>query len=234
MSCIFVIWKLTQVPLSPCRLACDNFQPPFGQSWFTRSARAASLQWYIFSSQLIILTSLKDESGKILKRLLALSSLEIGIDANRKKKRRLHLLIGPLVKFSMQEQQQLKTCWYLPTIFVAISQEIPPPSIRPFQTQNWLFWGWKNTTASYRFNSPFWLEGPIADPKGTQKIIHYFMCESNKSKPDQSTTILGFSLHVNQWKHPMPEAEFLWKVNRLGTAICFVTKDIYLCRMHFL
>lgn len=87
MSCIFVIWKLTQVPLSPCRLACDNFQPPFGQSWFTRSARAASLQWYIFSSQLIILTSLKDESGKILKRLLALSSLEIGIDANRKKKK---------------------------------------------------------------------------------------------------------------------------------------------------
>ena len=51
-----------------------------------RSARAASLQGCIFSSQLIILTSLKDESGKILKRLLALSSLEIGIDANQKKK----------------------------------------------------------------------------------------------------------------------------------------------------
>jgi len=37
---------------------------------------------YFFSSQLIILTSLKDESGKtgkILKGLLALSSLELGI-----------------------------------------------------------------------------------------------------------------------------------------------------------
>ena len=226
MSCIFVIWKITQVPLSPCRLACDNFQPPFGQSWFTRSARAASLQWCIFCSQLIILTSLKDESGKILKKALCFEQF-----GNRnwcKPKKKLNLLIGPLVKFSMQEQQKLKTCWYLPTIFVAVPKESHPKYQTPQDSKTCYFMlFWHNTGSIHP--SDWRVQSLIL--RAPKKSWHKKSCQ-------QAAYILewiqqGSRCHVNQWKHPMPEAKSLWKENRLGTAICFVTKDIYLCRIAY-
>ena len=136
------------------------------------------------------------------------------------------------MKFSSQEQQKWKICGYLPTIFVAVPQEIPPQLIRPLKSQKLAILTYSNTGSIH----PKPLEGPIAFPKGTQKIIHYYYFIVNAAAYILRWIQQGSRYMWTNEITRMPEAEFLWKVNRLGTAICFRQRYIpmpHACLKHY-
>ena len=164
----------------------------------------------------------------------SLSSLETGIDANRKKNGYINLLIGPLVKFSRKGETKMEDMRIFTHHFCGRSQENPHPNWSDLsRLKTWLFWGLKHhCIIQVQFTRNHWRVQSLI-LRAPKKSYTYFMCESNRSKPDD----FHHNPRVFVACEPMkaPDAGGWIFMERKSTRNChlFCDKDIYLCRISY-